>query len=252
MATRPMENCLAMATAPRTLGLLGGMSWESTAVYYRLLNEAVRDRLGPERSAQIVMWSFDFGEIERLQHLGRWDELGSRLAQAAVRLEAAGAEMLLICTNTMHRLFGDVTSAIKAPVLHIADPTAKAICERRIRRVGLLGTAFTMEEPFYRQRLTDLFGLEVLVPEAGDRRLVHETIYHELIAGRIETQSRVAFRRIIEDLVASGAEGVILGCTEIMLLVSQGDTTVPIFDTTALHAAAAASWALEPKVPKQP
>ena len=228
----------------RMIGLIGGMSWESSAAYYRLLNEGARARLGPTASARCLLWSFDFAEIEALQHAGDWDGLTARMVDAARRLEAAGAELLLICTNTMHRMAPAVQGAVGVPLVHIADATAERIVTAGLRRVGLLGTAFTMEQDFYKGRLRDAFGLEVIVPEAADRATVHRIIYDELVAGRVEPASRDAYRAVIARLVASGAEAVILGCTEIMLLVGQEDSPVPVFDTTALHAAAALDRAL--------
>jgi len=228
----------------RLIGLIGGMSWESSAAYYRLLNEGARARLGPTASARCLFWSFDFAEIEALQHAGDWDGLTARMVDAARRLEAAGAELLLICTNTMHRMAPEVQGAVGVPLVHIADATAERIVAAGLRRVGLLGTAFTMEQDFYKGRLRDAFGLEVIVPGAADRATVHRIIYDELVAGRVEPASRDAYRAVIARLVASGAEAVILGCTEIMLLVGQEDSPVPIFDTTALHAAAALDRAL--------
>ncbi|MGN7998109.1 aspartate/glutamate racemase family protein [Sphingomonas sp. 22176] len=228
----------------RMIGLIGGMSWESSAEYYRILNQGVRDRLGPTASARCLLWSFDFAEIEALQHRGDWAALGERLAEAAQLLEAAGAEGLLICTNTMHRLAAQVEAAVAIPLLHIADPTAACIKAARFSTVGLLGTAFTMEQPFYKERLAERHGLRVLVPDAADRATVHRVIYEELVAGRIVPESRAAYRAILERLAAAGAEAVILGCTEIMLLIGAEDSPVPVFDTTALHAAAAVDWML--------
>ncbi len=228
----------------KTIGLIGGMSWESSAHYYRLVNEGTRDRLGPAASARCVMWSFDFAEIERLQHAGEWDRLTGMLADAARRLEAAGAELLVLCTNTMHRLLEPVQAAVAVPFLHIADPTAEAIKARGLRTIGLLGTAFTMEHAFYRGRLTERHGLEVIVPDADERALVHRVIYDELVTGVISPASREAYRAVIAGLVARGAQGIILGCTEIMLLVEPEDSAVPVFDTTALHARAAVAAAL--------
>jgi aspartate racemase len=205
----------------------------------------VRDRLGPTASARIVMWSFDFSEIEHLQHDGRWDVLAERMADAARRLEGAGAEVLLICSNTMHRMAGEVERAVSIPLLHIADPTAEAIRAAGLGRVGLLGTAFTMEQAFYKGRLAEAHGLEVLIPEADDRAVVHRIIYEELVAGIVEPASRAAYREIMARLVARGAQGIILGCTEIALLVGADDCQAPLFDTTALHAGAVVGLALE-------
>lgn len=228
----------------RLIGLIGGMSWESSAEYYRIINQAVRDRLGGLCSARCLMWSFDFGEIEALQHAGRWDDAAALLIDAARRLECGGADFFLICTNTMHRMAEQVQAAVAIPLLHIADATAERIKAQGIRRVGLLGTAFTMEQDFYRGRLQHRFGLDVLVPEADDRAVVHRVIYQELVQGRAEPVSRDAYRAVIARLVERGAEAVILGCTEIMLLVKPEDSAVPLFDTTAIHAEAAVARAL--------
>jgi aspartate racemase len=220
------------------------MSWESSAEYYRILNQGVRDRLGPTASARCVLWSFDFSEIERLQHQSDWSGLTDLMTDAARRLETAGADVLVICTNTMHRMADAVQQAISIPLLHIVDPTAGRIRDAGIRRIGLLGTAFTMEQDFYKGRLAG-HGLDVLVPDATDRAAVHRIIYEELVAGVVNPVSRAAYRDVIARLVARGAEGVILGCTEIMLLVTPEDSAVPLFDTTALHAQAAVEHALE-------
>jgi aspartate racemase len=236
---------------PSIIGLIGGMSWESSAQYYRLINEAVRARLGGVASARTLMWSFDFAEIEALQHQGRWPELSRRLADAARALEAGGADFLVLCTNTMHREADSIEAAVRIPLLHIADPTAEAIRAAGLTRVGLLGTAFTMEQAFYRGRLEQRHGLEVLVPEADDRKAVHEIIYNELVAGQVLDASREVYRGVIARLVERGAQAIILGCTEIMLLVSQTDSAVPLFDTTALHAMAAVDLALQ-GVPSAP
>ena len=233
-----------MAEAQAVIGLIGGLSWESSAVYYRLLNEGVRARLGGLRSARSLLWSFDFGEIEALQHAGDWGTATALMIDAAERLERGGAHFFLICSNTMHRMADEIAASVQIPLLHIADPTALRIRARGLRRVGLLGTAFTMEQAFLRDRLQLRFGLEVLVPPEGDRALVHRVIYDELVQGRIEEDSRHGFREVIARLVARGAEGVILGCTEIMLLVGREDSTVPLFDTTALHVEAAIERAL--------
>lgn len=230
--------------AQKVIGLIGGMSWESSAEYYRIINEKVRGRLGPLNSARCLMWSFDFAEIEALQHAGRWDEAGALLADAARRLERGGADFLILCTNTMHRLADALQAAVAIPLLHIADPTAERIKRAGLRRVGLLGTAFTMEQDFYKGRLSARHGLEVLVPEAADRQTVHRIIYDELVQGQVKEASRAAYRGIIAKLVAEGAEAIILGCTEIMLLVRTEDSPVPLFDTTAIHADAAVEAAL--------
>ncbi|MFD1111003.1 aspartate/glutamate racemase family protein [Pseudoroseomonas ludipueritiae] len=230
--------------AQKVIGLLGGMSWESSAEYYRIINEQVRDRLGGLHSARCLMWSFDFAGIEALQHAGRWADATAEMIAAAQRLERGGADFVLICTNTMHRMAEEVQAAIGIPLLHIADPTAERIRAAGLRRVGLLGTAFTMEQDFYKGRLVERHGLEVLVPEAEDRALVHRVIYEELVQGRAEPASREAYRAVIARLVARGAEAVILGCTEIMLLVRPEDSAVPLFDTTALHAEAAVERAI--------
>ena len=228
----------------KTLGLIGGMSWESSAQYYRLINEETRRRLGGAHSAQLLLWSVDFDVIKQLQHHGDWDALADHMVDAARRLRAGGAELLLVCTNTMHKLAGQIEAACPLPLLHIADPTAAAIVQAGHRRVGLLGTAFTMEQEFYRGRLAERFGLEVLVPDADDRHSVHEIIYQELIAGVVNERSRQVYAEVIARLVARGAEAIILGCTEIMLLVRPEDSAVPLFDTTVLHARAAVDAAL--------
>lgn len=209
-----------------------------------MLNEGVRDRRGPTASARCLLWSFDFAEIERLQHAGDWDGLTARLVDAARRLEAAGADMLLICTNTMHRIAPAVEAAVAVPLLHIADPTAERITVAGHRKVGLLGTAFTMEHDSYKGRLTERHGLEVIVPDADDRATVHRIIYEELVAGKVSPESRAAYRAVIGRLIAQGAEAIILGCTEIMLLVCPEDSAVPLFDTATLHAEAAVAAAL--------
>jgi aspartate racemase len=230
----------------RLIGLIGGMSWESTVPYYRIINETVRERLGPLRSAEILLYSVDFGPIERLQHEGRWDEAGSTLGAAARRLASAGAECLVLCTNTMHKVAPQIAAHAEIPLLHIADPTGAAAASRGARTVGLLGTRFTMEEDFYRRRLEQRHGLEVLVPESGERDEIHRIIYEELCAGRLDEQSRNVFRAVMTRLAQRGAQAIILGCTEITLLVGDGDSPVPILDTTRLHALAAADFALQP------
>jgi aspartate racemase len=226
------------------IGLIGGMSWESSAEYYRILNEGVRERLGSTASARCLMWSFNFQEIETLQHRGDWEALTHRMVDAALRLEAGGAEMLLICTNTMHRMAAAVQAAVDIPLLHIVDPTAEKIKAAGFSKVGLLGTAFTMEQDFYKGRLCNDHGLSVIVPNDEDRVVVHEVIYNELVIGKVTEKSRAAYRSVIARLVEAGAEAIILGCTEIMLLVRPEDSAVPVFDTTALHAEAAIDAAL--------
>ncbi|MFF7204856.1 aspartate/glutamate racemase family protein [Streptomyces sp. NPDC008141] len=227
----------------RTIGLIGGMSWESSAEYYRLLNEFVRERLGGLHSARCVLHSVDFADIEELQAAGEWERAGEILADAAKGLEAAGAELLLICTNTMHEVAGQVEAAVSVPLLHLGDATADAVRSAGIGRVGLLGTAFTMEQDFYRDRLAG-HGLDVIVPDAEGQALVHRVIYEELCLGVVREESRTAYQEVIAALVAEGAEGVILGCTEIELLIGAGDSPVPVFPTTRLHAQAAVDAAL--------
>jgi aspartate racemase len=228
----------------KTIGLLGGMSWESSSEYYRILNETVAARLGGLHSADCLLYSVDFAAVEALQHAERWDELTQMMISAAQRLERGGAELLLICTNTMHRMAPEVQAAIGIPLLHIADAAGEAVKARGLHTVGLLGTRFTMEGDFYRRRLTDKFGLDVLIPEEADRETVHRVIYEELVKGEIRESSRDAYLEIITKLRSRGAEGVILGCTEIPLLVHQTDVEIPVFDTTRIHAEAAVDWAL--------
>ena len=229
----------------KTIGLIGGMSWESTANYYRDINERVKQRLGGLHSARILLYSVDFQEIERLQHQGRWDEAGEQLGDIARRLEGAGADVVALCTNTMHKVAPAIEAALRVPFLHIADPTAQAVKQAGIGRIGLLGTRFTMEEDFYRGRLVERHGLDVIVPEPAERETVHRVIYDELCLGKVEERSRRAYRDIIAHLVERGAEGVILGCTEIAMLVSPADSPVPLFDTTQLHAVSAVDFALQ-------
>ena len=228
----------------RTLGLLGGMSWESTLPYYRIVNECVRDRLGGLHSAKLVLHSVDFAEIEELQRRGDWDAGGAMLADAARGLRAAGAEAIVLCTNTMHRVASAIEQAVDIPLLHIADATAARIRATGLERVGLLGTRFTMEMDFYRSRI-EAAGIAVSVPGEAQRDTVDRIIYEELCQGRIFEASREAYRGIIAGLVEAGAQGVILGCTEIGLLVGPEDAAVPLFDTARIHAEAAADWALD-------
>jgi amino-acid racemase len=226
------------------IGLIGGLSWESSAQYYRIINREVRDRLGGVHSARSLMWSVDFGEIEPLQHNGDWGRLAEQMRDAAIRLERGGADFVLICSNTMHRMADAVAEAIDIPLIHIADPTGEKIKAAGLRRVGLIGTAFTMEQDFYKGRLNEVFGLEVVVPQADDRRIIHDIIYKELVVGEVLANSRMAYREVIARLIAQGAQAVILGCTEIMLLISAEDSAVPLFDTTTIHAIAAVDRAL--------
>jgi len=230
--------------AQKIIGMLGGMSWKSSAEYYRLVNEGVRDRLGGLHSAQCLMWSFDFDDIAVLQREDRWNDAADLMVEAAQRLERGGADFLIICTNTMHKAYDRMRAAVDLPLLHIADPTAERIKADGHTRVGLLGTAFTMEQDFYKGRLADLHGLDVIVPDATDRATVHRVIYEELVQGKVDAASRAAYRAVIRRLVAAGAEAIILGCTEIMLLVGPEDSPVPLYDTTGLHAAAAVALAL--------
>lgn len=229
----------------KTIGMIGGMSWESTALYYQIVNRTVAERLGGLHSARVLLSSVDFEEIEKLQHAGKWQEAGDVLAREAKRLEEAGANFLVICTNTMHKVAPRVEAAISIPLLHIADPTAAAVARAGAKVVGLLGTRFTMEQDFYRGRLMREHGLEVLVPPASDMAIVHHVIYDELCRGRVMDASRAQFRRVIGALVARGAQGIILGCTEITMLVGAKDSPVPLFDTTELHARAAALRAVD-------
>ncbi len=228
----------------KTIGLLGGMSWESTELYYRWINEETKHRLGGLHSAPVAMVSVDFQHIEELQHQGNWEAAGEFLAEKALQVEAAGAGFLLLCTNTMHRVAPQIEAAISIPLLHLADATAKRIREAGLTTVGLLGTKFTMEQDFYRGRLEQQ-GLSVLIPAQGDRDTIHRVIYEELCLGKIVADSRKEYLRIIDQLAAAGAEGVIEGCTEIVMLVQQEHTRIPLFDTTAIHAREAVSLALQ-------
>jgi aspartate racemase len=228
----------------KTIGLIGGMSWESTVPYYQIINRTVAERRGGLHSARILLYSVDFAEVEALQHAGRWIEAGALLAGVAARLEAAGADLLVLCTNTMHRVAEAIENAVKIPLLHIADPTAKAIRAAGHARVGLLGTRFTMEQDFYKSRLAGRHGLEVLVPPAQEREIVHRIIYDELCLGQVREESRRGYQRIAAGLIGAGAQCVILGCTEISILLKEGDVAAPLFDTTAIHARSAALAAL--------
>ncbi len=224
--------------------MIGGMSWESSAEYYRIVNDAVHARLGGLHSAKSVMVSVDFAEIETLQREGRWDEATRLMIEAAQQVERAGADFIVICTNTMHKMADDVARSVHIPLFHIADATAENVRALGLSTIGLLGTRFTMEEDFYVCRLIDKYGLTVLLPDQDERELVHRVIYDELVIGKINPESKAHYIEVIENLVARGAEGIILGCTEIGLLVKDEDSRVPLFDTTRIHALAAVEWAL--------
>ena len=228
----------------KTIGLIGGMSWESSLEYYRILNETTKAQLGGLHSAKCILYSVDFAEIEALQHQDRWEEAARLMVAAGQSLERAGADFVVLCTNTMHKLADEIQASIHIPLLHIADATAEKIKAAGIRRVGLLGTRFTMEHDFYKGRLIDRFGLEVITPESPDREIVHRVIYDELCLGVIKQDSKEHYIRIMDQLVRAGAEGIILGCTEIELLVHDGDCQVPLFPTTKIHAVAAVEYAL--------
>ena len=228
----------------KTIGLLGGMSWESTESYYRLINESVKQKLGGLHSAKIILHSVDFAEIEHLQHLGEWHKTAEILTNAAQGIEKAGADFILICTNTMHIVAPQIQAGINIPLLHIADATAEEIVKAGISKIGLLGTAFTMEEDFYKGRLENEFALQVITPSVADRKIVHQIIYNELCLGKIENASRDEYLRIIDNLLEQGAEGVILGCTEIAMLIEPKHTDTRLFDTTTLHALKAVEKAL--------
>ena len=229
----------------KTIGLIGGMSWESTMPYYRVVNETVKERLGGLHSAKLILYSVDFHEIEELQRQGDWESAGMALAHAARSLETAGASFLVLCTNTMHKVAHQIEAAVNIPLLHIADPTAAEIKKSGHTVVGLLGTRFTMEQAFYKERLRDHHGLQVKVPAQADRDIVHRIIYEELCLGIIKADSRAEYLRVMQDLSAQGLQSIILGCTEISLLVNAHDSPVPLFDTTAIHAKAAALEALK-------
>lgn len=229
----------------KTIGLIGGMSWESSLEYYRIINEQVKEKLGGLHSAKSLMYSLDFDLIEKLQQQEKWDELTSIMIKAAQDLEKGGADFVLICTNTMHKMADDVQDNINIPLLHIADTTAERIKEKSLKKVGLLGTNFTMEKDFYKGRLTNKHGLEVIVPKKEDRQIIHQIIYQELCLGEIKSSSRDQYVKILNKLVDSGAEAVILGCTEIPLLVHQEDVNIPLFDTTSIHAETAVEYALK-------
>jgi aspartate racemase len=228
----------------KTIGLIGGMSWESSAQYYRLINEETKRRLGGHHNARSMMVTVDFAEVEQLQHAGDWDRLRELMAEATRQVERGGADVVVLCTNTMHKLADSISAAVAIPFLHIADATAAEITRSGKKRVGLLGTRFTMEEPFYKDRMRDRFGIDVLVPPAAARHVVHDVIYGELCHGAIRDESRARYREIIAELGVRGAEAVVLGCTEIGLLISAEDSELPVFDTTVIHARAAVDFVL--------
>lgn len=228
----------------KTIGLIGGMSWQSTVPYYRLINEIVSQKLGGLHSAKLILWNMDFEAIASLQRQDRWQEAGEVMADAALRLQQAGAESIVICTNTMHKLVPDMQPHLQIPILHIADATAQVIRQAGLRKVGLLGTRFTMEDSFYVSHLREHYGLDVITPDAAARQLVHNVIFNELCVGEEKATSRAQYREIMAALVQQGAEGIIFGCTEIAMLVDQTDASVPVFDTTTLHSSYAAEWAL--------
>ena len=229
----------------KTIGLIGGMSWESSVLYYRLINMGIKQRLGGLHSAQLLMYSVDFAPIERLQHAGDWDGAAKLLIDAAHRLEAGGADFFLIGTNTMHRVADEVASSVAIPLLHIADATGTVLQQDGARRVGLLGTAFTMELEFYKDRISDNFGIDIVVPELHDRQMVHDIIYQELCQGRVEAESREVYLAIIDRMAEAEIDGVILGCTEIGMLLEQQYTDIKLYDTTAIHAEQAVALTLE-------
>ena len=229
----------------KTIGLIGGMSWESSIEYYRIINETAKEKLGGLHSAKSLMMTVDFAEIEKLQHADRWDEAGEILVKCAQDLERGGADFIVLCTNTMHKLADQITANVNIPFLHIADATAEKIVKAGIKRIGLLGTRFTMEHDFYKGRLVNNFGLDVITPEKEDRDIVHRVIYEELVLGKIVDASHAEYIRIMNTLLANGAEGIILGCTEIELLIKAGDSLAPLFPTTRIHAVAAVEKALE-------
>lgn len=229
----------------KTIGLLGGMSWESSIEYYRIINQEVKNKLGGLHSAKSLMYSVDFAEIEELQHKANWKELTKQMINAAQNLENGGAEFLVICTNTMHKMADDMQKEIKIPIFHIADATAEAIKKAGIKKIALLGTKFTMEEDFYKGRLLDKYNLDVIIPNSEDRNTIHKIIYDELVVGEIKLESKQKYLEIINKLKAQSAEGIILGCTEIGLLIKQDDSDLPVFDTTVIHAVSAVDYALK-------
>lgn len=229
----------------KTIGLIGGMSWESSIEYYRIINETAKEKLGGLHSAKSLMMTVDFAEIEKLQHEDRWDEASQILVKCAQDLERGGADFIVLCTNTMHKLADQIIANVNIPFLHIADATAEKIAAAGMKRIGLLGTRFTMEHDFYKGRLIQNFGLDVLIPNTADREVIHRVIYEELVLGKIVDNSRNEYKRIMKALIENGAEGIILGCTEIELLVQQSDSPVPLFPTTSIHAVAAVEYALK-------
>ena len=237
-----------MRSEMKTIGLLGGMSWESTVVYYRLINEGIKNRLGGLHSAKIILYSVDLDPIEKLVDAGDWEKTAGILSDAALSVQSAGADCLLICCNTVHRIAPQIEKAIQIPLLHIVDTTADALVRDGIRKIGLLGTTYTMEQDFYKGRLNRNYGVNVLVPEPGDRNIVHEIIVQELCMGQVTDTSRKEYLRVIDDLAGKGAEAIILGCTEIGLLISQHDTRVKLYDTTTIHAEKGVDYALQNKI----
>lgn len=231
----------------KVIGLLGGMSWESTVTYYQLINHKIKAKLGGLHSAKICLYSIDFAELEQLQRQGKWDEAGALLAKAAQKIEAGGADFLVICANTMHKVAEQIQSAISIPVIHIVDAAAEQLLRNKVQKIGLLGTKFTMEEDFYKSRLLQKYNIATIIPSPSQREAIHRIIYDELCMGIINPDSKKVYLNIIDDLSQQGAEGVILGCTEIPLLIQQQDTTVPLYDTTTLHAEYAAYLALDSK-----
>jgi aspartate racemase len=229
----------------KTIGMIGGMSWESSLEYYRIMNQAVKEKLGGFHSAPCILYSVDFDDVEKLQHQGDWESLTRLMIEAAQRVKKAGADFLVICTNTMHKMADEVQGAIQIPLLHIADVTAEAVKANGQSRVGLLGTKFTMEQDFYKGRLQEIHGIDVLIPEDKERQVIHDILYNELCLGEIKELSKGKFQSIIQNLVKRGAQGVILGCTEIPLIVRQEDYEIPLYDTTALHSRAAVDFALQ-------
>lgn len=229
----------------KTIGLLGGMSWESTVGYYRAINEGIKHALGGLHSARIVLYSVDFDPIEKLQHEGNWEKTAKILSEAALNIQAAGADVLLICTNTMHKVATQIENAIDIPLLHIADATAEVLIRSGVKKAGLLATSFTMEHEFYKGRLNQKYGIDVLVPNKEDRKTVHKIIYQELCLGKIVSRSKTEYIRIIDNLADAGAEAIILGCTEIGMLINQSDSAVRLFDTTLIHAEKAVEYALQ-------